>query len=947
MAFNAQMPGSEHESALDANALLTDLDKGLRSTRPGEQCEAIVRFPWLFERYPFPILINSASLKLAELFRNGSNFCRLLILKVIQQTEKHLDKISNADEFVRRLFAVSYSNDPVARAVTLRALAAIASIASDRKNIHHCIRDSLDSHDEIEVSAAIDAAAAYAQKSEEFALHIHSKVIFMIHRLETLPELKIRLLSVLHHEHYDPRLALQVREDIIEMLSACPSEDFVCAAFKTLTLISATSLSQIPSQVSLLLSFFAQDDRRGVKKQVLNELLSLSRSCPHLWDSDNVIGLISIAERYVDLMQSKRSAFYFREILKILSELIKCPCLLTDSGDDEGNKCGFARIVKLCLKVVYGDYDLPVISLSFSILSSISGTSGDSDTLEETVCAIQAFIVSVASEEDQVASDACTKLCQTLVRLGKMGSCVRSRILTSLRFALLYGSMSDAWIVNLAETISAIGHTDDCQDFASELEQLMAEKKESSDRVIVSLLTVYFQTLLIAGKSCQVDLVLDYLNSRSFWTCYQVARQAIRYGHHSVAHKLCNKMCESASSESCYFWMMSLSKITNAETCLYEKTSSRVLDERLSRAIALYVESGSSLRAMITSTNPLSFQTEYLQLRLKSLQAHECLRQACKLVRTSPAPAIASSTAMVTRDDLMKYGAIVTQMRKSAKEFRILSEAYSNLFQSSFNADNQTLAHLQLLQSSCTMMAEAIESLFQTNRVSSLIVDKNTHLENTQIDSESGGPAIEHRKLIQVCHEISFTVSRELSGRNVSKIEETHIRMLEQMSQDLLSVPLSMPRLFFQSVQQISVKLAVSPQPKIPGDLVIVMSSMNFALKVEGVIVTSQQSTTRNRNRSVAKVMLNVTTSPVSGINNGKTVLMPESFARPVDAGLSVSSVVVPKNEYFSTQFLLHFGSSGIHTITVEASIIDENEAQWRSGHVVTSSVKVVEDGIK
>ena len=44
---------------------------GLRSAKPGEQCEAIVRFPRLFEKYPFPILINSAFLKLADLFRVG------------------------------------------------------------------------------------------------------------------------------------------------------------------------------------------------------------------------------------------------------------------------------------------------------------------------------------------------------------------------------------------------------------------------------------------------------------------------------------------------------------------------------------------------------------------------------------------------------------------------------------------------------------------------------------------------------------------------------------------------------------------------------------------------------------------------------------------------------------------------------------------------------------
>jgi integrator complex subunit 7 len=946
MAMMAQsLSGTDHETAMDANALLTDLDKGLRSPRPGEQCEAIVRFPSLFQRYPFPILINSASLKLADLFRNGSNFCRLLILKVIEQSEKHLDKISNADEFVRRLFAVSYSNDPVARAVTLRALAAIASIAADRKNIHHCIRDRLDSHDEIEVSAAIDAAAAYAEKSEEFALNIYPKVISMIHRLETLPELKIRLLTVLHHSHYDPRLALQVRENCVQLLTAFPSEKFVCAAFSTLTLISAASLSQIPSQISLLLCYFVRDDRHGIKRQALKEILSLSKSCPHLWSESNLMELVSTAEKYADIQnKNKRSSFYFSELMNIMCQLIKCPCLLSDSESGQGTRVWNDRVVKLCLRVVYGNYELTVISLSFSILASICETSGDREVQEATVCAVQAFIMSIASEEHSDCNRvACARSCKTLVRLSKLGDPIRDRIVTSLRFALLYGDLSDSWLMSTAETISAIAHTNDCEDFAVDLEQFIIQKKGSSDQLIVALLTVYFQTLLIASKSCEIDII-PFLNGVSFWTCYQIVRQAIRYGHHSIANILCNRMHESASSDICYFWMQSLAQITGAESCLYQ-TQESDLDESLSRAIALYVESSSCLKSMVTVGNPLTFQNEYLQLRLKYLQAHEQLRQSCKLVRTSPAPAIAASTAQITRDELMKYGAIVTQMRKSAQEFRILSGSYSNLFQSSFNADNQTLAHMQLMQSSCTMIAEAIESLFQTNRGSSLIVDKNTHLENTQIDTGSEGPAIEHLKLIQVCHKISSTVSRELSGRNCSKIEHNHIQILERMSLDLLSVPLSIPRLFFQSIQSVSIKLAISPQPKMPGELMIVMSSMSFALKVEGVIVTSQSPHLKHQTRSVAKVMLNVTTNPVTSMNGAKNQT-PEA-ANYGNAGLNLNSVVVAKNDYFSTQFLLNFGASGVHTITVEASIIDENEAQWKSGHVVTSSVKVVDDGIK
>lgn len=51
---------------------------------------------------------------------NRNNFLRLCVLKVTQQSEKHLEKILNVDEFVKRVFSVIHSNDPVARAITLR-----------------------------------------------------------------------------------------------------------------------------------------------------------------------------------------------------------------------------------------------------------------------------------------------------------------------------------------------------------------------------------------------------------------------------------------------------------------------------------------------------------------------------------------------------------------------------------------------------------------------------------------------------------------------------------------------------------------------------------------------------------------------------------------------------------------------------------------------------------
>lgn len=47
-----------------------------------------------------------------------------------------------------------------------RMLGSLASIIPERKNAHHSIRQSLDSHDNIEVEAAIFAAASFSAQSK-------------------------------------------------------------------------------------------------------------------------------------------------------------------------------------------------------------------------------------------------------------------------------------------------------------------------------------------------------------------------------------------------------------------------------------------------------------------------------------------------------------------------------------------------------------------------------------------------------------------------------------------------------------------------------------------------------------------------------------------------------------------------------------------------------------
>ena len=78
-----------------------------------------------------------------------------------------------------------------------------------------------------------------------------------------------------------------------------------------------------------------------------------------------------------------------------------------------------------------------------------------------------------------------------------------------------------------------------------------------------------------------------------------------------------------------------------------------------------FTELGScfNFQAATTPSVPLSFQIEYVQLRTVMFQVHVQLERACASFKTSPPPAIATSLAMTTGEEIHKYGHVVEQVR--------------------------------------------------------------------------------------------------------------------------------------------------------------------------------------------------------------------------------------------------------------------------------------------
>lgn len=63
-----------------------------------------------------------------------------------------------------------------------------------------------------------------------------------------------------------------------------------------------------------------------------------------------------------------------------------------------------------------------------------------------------------------------------------------------------------------------------------------------------------------------------------------------------------------------------------------------------------------------------------------------------------------------------------------------------------------------------------------------------------------------------------------------------HIDFLNKLVDILVNTSLPIPRYFFQTLQCTSLKLAISPQPRVMGEFISVQSGSQLAVKVEGVI---------------------------------------------------------------------------------------------------------------
>ena len=193
----------------------------------------------------------------------------------------------------------------------------------------------------------------------------------------------------------------------------------------------------------------------------------------------------------------------------------------------------------------------------------------------------------------------------------------------------------------------------------------------------------------------------------------------------------------------------------------------------------------------------------------------------------------------------------------------------------------------------------------------------------------------ETKYLIECCKKMKKELLNLPTEQGSQKtIQSKHTETIINQIEILMRSPICVPRFFFQVLQNTSIKLSISPQPRAVGDPVIVQPGSSLVVKVEGVI--QHYGRIPSLYRSVESIQLTLTSQLISPKN--------AEFKSATDS-ITLSQTVKPHRDFLSGSFLLpltnlqptgQFGApvamGGQWQVTLEACVLDGNSVLWNTG---------------
>ncbi|KAI8909435.1 hypothetical protein DFJ77DRAFT_513134 [Powellomyces hirtus] len=685
---------------------LLELDRGFKAPRLEEKLQSILKYITFFNKYPSPENVTLGFLKLADYWRTSTNVIRQYIFKVIKHSEHALVKITSAEEVSRRISMILTSNDPVARALTLRVIGYMSVIVVDNIEVHHGVRLLLDSKEPMELEAALFAADRIAFRSKTFSVNHIEKLGAIMQDKETNFIVKSTVIRVYRHMYHTLPLVATARRSCLEYLLHNDEEDNVLNILHTLTVLAVRCVVQIRAQIDLLVHYVEKDPREIVQHGALKNLLFLAKTESHHFKEIDFLNIFKFAVRSA-CQEARLNAL---TLLALLCENTRLAAQVLPTIQHSEHQ--LAHMAALRDIVAAGD------RVAF-VAAKVMGHLRDCENRPESATKI------VAASDDIAGGSLLRRLLDVLsnVSFSRYPSHFRYLVGTIARVSVL-NTTEDVW----TELFAILSADPEGLNIAFSFALKYADKPNRDPPVRPTYLltttraygavlrpNVIKRAIQIALRLCRVqpfdrqdvdrDIqpLLTLLRNRNAapWFFYQIGVDALASGLASISQTLFHEIHDCVDTEATRFWLTSMQHIADAYVMIQSAAASSTApkSDPLLPAVAKLWNATTAMKAVSATTDPISstaFQHAFLTLQARVLESTSGLLLKLTVHERLHIPLAASGT---------------TQWTPFIGAFDQHSAAYGRLVDTARGDDGQSLAAISALQLGCVLMAELARQL--------------------------------------------------------------------------------------------------------------------------------------------------------------------------------------------------------------------------------------------
>ncbi|XP_075244740.1 integrator complex subunit 7-like [Convolutriloba macropyga] len=929
------------------NLLILSLDKGFRSGTPGDQIDSLVRLPTILNQIPLPVLINSAFLKLADLFRAANNAVRAYIVNVCEKfiLQDFAAKIINKSDYLQKIESVMHSNDPVARSLALRQLGVFSSIGREKVSCHHFVKNALDSNDQVEVEAALFAAYQYSLASPMFSAMIISKIQALLDSVTCCPDHIVSLISILGNCGHDLESSSKVVQVVLSYANTFNTTPHLLHIVNTASETAIRNRVMCNEVIDEVLDHLVIHDKRpAVQQTSLACLLKFAQRVPHAWtneqsnyllkytigqkENDNLFGhcmkvVASLPSSVVfnvtpetteDAMEVDQNnkkigvtAKDATEVVKSLMEICEEYCYTKESS---------SIVAALNFYAKYAEFDDFIPTFEYTVSQLMQSSTENRERLTHECLDVLSQIMESSLSTYNTYHMLCKVLANQIVQN------TRSEIISLKSFKELVlwlqcfiGRCRKIYEQSHANEKLTLSLKKNLQELSATLQDV--DLKNFPNQLIPNLIAVFCSCYFVnpCENKARAWIETVSLNCPNKWNLYQVARNLLRYGMYAEAKPLLKDIHGECRSSRSLNWIAILLHICDAES---------IMSDNENRDFDIALESYQcALRVISSYPTKLAnqeFQRTFLRLRSEFL---DVCSQVQKWVFMGK---LFSFDEFDGPQNSATLGPMADSLLLQWRQLKVIASSYEELQRSIIDADLTTRQIICDLQTQCRLLSLSMYALFLPTVMSVIrLPEEHEVTEKGMLEAK-------------VCEMVLKAKSQDAPLR---------LECLNAIIELILQCSLEMPRFFLQCRRCTSVQLLTSITQNLSGEPTTVFAGENLTFKTEGVVTQKlskdehdQDSETVQRlSVKRCRVIYQVKLVQASRSINAKLGLW--SYSAPSD----ICDVVhVDKKGYFFSTVLIKPPIPGKYEVRITLKLIEEaSDIEWNHNLVESVLLKAID----